>query len=53
MIRGRGNILKILVDDAVVVQVLHTGQDRTGDKTSRCRQFYILSYNKTDELKCT
>ena len=20
---------------------------------SRCRQFYILSYNKTDELKCT
>ena len=33
MIRGRGNILEIPVDDAVVVQVLHAGQDGTGDKT--------------------
>jgi len=29
----RGNILEIPVDDAVVVQVLHAGQDGTGDKT--------------------
>ena len=33
MIRERGNILEIPVDDAVVVQVLHAGQDGTGDKT--------------------
>ena len=33
MIRERGNILEILVDDAVVVQVLHAGQVGTGDKT--------------------
>ena len=33
MIRGRGNILEIPVDDAVVVKVLHAGQDGTGDKT--------------------
>ena len=33
MIRERGNILEIPVDNAVVEQVLHTGQDRTGDKT--------------------
>jgi len=33
MIRGRGNILEIPVDDAVLVQVLHAGQDGTGDKT--------------------
>jgi len=33
MIKGRGNILEIPVDDAVVVQVLHAGQDGTGDKT--------------------
>ena len=32
MIRGRGDILEIPVDDAVVVQVLHAGQDGTGDK---------------------
>ena len=32
-ISERGNILEILVDDAVVVQVLHARQDRTGDKT--------------------
>jgi len=32
MIRGRWNILEIPVDDAVVVQLLHTGQDGTGDK---------------------
>jgi len=31
----RGNILEIPVDDAVVVQVLHAGQDRTGDKMKR------------------
>jgi len=33
MIRERGNILEILVDDAVVMQVLHARQDGTGDKT--------------------
>jgi len=33
MIRERGNILEILVDDAMVMQVLHAGQDGTGDKT--------------------
>jgi len=33
MIRGRGNILEIPVDDAVVVQVLHAGQVGTGDRT--------------------
>jgi len=33
MKRERGNILEIPVDDAVVVHVLHAGQDRTGDKT--------------------
>jgi len=32
MIRGRGNILEILVDDAMVLQVLHTGQDGAEDK---------------------
>ena len=26
---------------------------RCASWASRCRQFYILSYNKTDELKCT
>jgi len=31
--RGKGNILEIPVDDAVVVQVLHARQDRTGEKT--------------------
>jgi len=29
MIKGRGNILEILMDDAVAVQALHAGQDRT------------------------
>ena len=33
MKRERGNILEIPVDDAMVEQVLHTGQGRTGDKT--------------------
>ena len=33
--RGKGNILEIPVDDAVVVQVLHAGQDGTGEKTKR------------------
>jgi len=33
MKRERGNILEIPVDDAVVMQVLHTGQVGTGDKT--------------------
>jgi len=35
MIGERGNILEIPVDDAVtvVVQVIHAGQDGTGDKT--------------------
>lgn len=31
MVKGRGNILEISVDDPVVVQVLHTGQDGTRD----------------------
>jgi len=35
MIKGRGNILEILVDDAIVVQALHAGQDQTRDKTKR------------------
>jgi len=35
MIKGRGNILEIPVDDAVVVQALHARQDRTRDKTKR------------------
>ena len=31
MIKGRGNVLEIPVVDAVVVQVLHSRQDRTRD----------------------
>ena len=37
MKRERGNIFEIPVDDAVVVQVLHAGQDGTGDKTMPIR----------------
>ena len=29
-IKGRGNILDILVDDAVVAEILHTGQEKPG-----------------------
>jgi hypothetical protein len=35
VIKGRCNILEIPVDDAVVGQVLHNGQDGTTDKTKR------------------
>ena len=33
--KGRGNILEIPLDDAVVVQILHAGQDGARDKTKR------------------
>jgi len=35
MIKGRGNVLKIPVADAVVAEVLHSGEDGTRDSTKR------------------
>ena len=35
IIKERRNILEILLDGAVVVQILHAGQDGTRDKTKR------------------